>query len=224
MNGPLIHIMPTAAAQGASASDSGTRRRLVVAARRRFESFGYRRTGIAEIARDAGLAAGTVYRHFASKEEVFLEVMQRVNEDWLAAGRAALATPGTAPQRLRRLGAASLAFNQNNALLLAVLRRDSDILFAPLTEQLHEAFVRANVAMIAETVRDGIAEGTFRPVDPEHAAFVLFSAGNVLSLQSFYPYAEILPLFEDIVYDGLLVRAPAKRRSKPAKPKRRVRR
>ena len=32
--------------------------RILVASRERFESFGYRHTSIAEIARDAGIAAG----------------------------------------------------------------------------------------------------------------------------------------------------------------------
>jgi AcrR family transcriptional regulator len=204
----------------AAATDPATRERLVAAARRRFESFGYRRTGIAEIARDAGLAAGTVYRYFASKEDVFLEVMRRVNAEWLAAGRAALAGPGTAPERLRRLGAASVAFGRDNALLIALLRRDTELLFAPLTEQLHDDFVRANVAMIAEVVRDGVAEGTCRPVDPERAAFILFFAGNLLSVQGYHPYAELLPLFEEIIYQGLLVRETPGRPARGASARR----
>jgi AcrR family transcriptional regulator len=198
------------AALGAAipAADSATRERLIAAARKRFETFGYRRSAVAEIARDAGLAAGTVYRYFPKgKEELFLEVMRRQNEAWLAAARAAVAGPGTAVERLRRLGEASVGFNRDNALLLAVLRRDTEILYAPLEEQLYDDFVRANVAMIAEVVRDGVAEGTFRPVDPERAAFILFSAGNVLSMQGYHPYAELLPLFEDIVYEGLLARS-----------------
>jgi hypothetical protein len=97
-------------------------------------------------------------------------------------------------------------FNQDNALLLAILRRDTEIVCAPLAEQIYDEFVRANVAMISEVIRDGIAEGTFRSVDPERAAFILFSAGNVLSMQSHYPYFQLLPVFEEIFYEGLLVR------------------
>ena len=193
-----------APAQADAVADSGTRARILAAACRRFATFGYRRTGVAEIARDAGLAAGTVYRYFPGKEEVFVEVVRRVNEAWVAAGRAALAEPGTAPERLRRLGQASVQFNQDNALLLAILRRDTEIVCAPLADQIYEEHVRANVAMIAETIRAGIAEGTFRTVDPERAAFILFSAGNLLSMQEHYPYSELLPVFEAIIYEGLL--------------------
>jgi hypothetical protein len=141
-----------------------------------------------------------------------------VSEDWIAAGRTTLAEPGSAPARLRRLGLASVRFNQDNALLLAILRRDKDILFAPLEEQLYDEFVRANVVMIAEVIRDGIDEGTFQEVDPERAAYILFSAGNILSIQNHYPYSEILPLFEKILQEGLLAgRASAAPRTRGAR-------
>jgi len=198
--------------------DSGTRERLLAAAQRRFATFGYRRTGIGEIARDVGLAAGTVYRYFPGKEEIFLEVARRVNAAWLAAGRAALAGPGTAPERLRRLGQASVRFNQDNSLVLAILRRDTEIVHPPLADQVYDDSVRATVGMIADVIRDGIAEGTLRTVDPERAAFILFSAGNVLSMQGFHPYAELLPLFEEIIYEGLLARpAPSSPRAQRVK-------
>ena len=56
------------------------------------------------------------------------------------------------------------------------------------------------------SIRAGIAEGTFRDVDPERAAYILFSLGNALSMQTRHPYAELMPLFESIVYEGLLPR------------------
>ena len=186
--------------------DSVPRERIVTAARRRFETYGYRRTSIAEIARDAGIAVGTVYRYFAGKEAVFLAVVEDMNQRWLAESRRALEGPGTAPDRLQRLGAASIQFAADNALITAIAMRDTDIVFAPLLERVHEDMQRRNVAMIADVVRDGIREGTFCDVDPERAAYVLFVAGSMLSVQQSYPYAELMPTFETIVYQGLLKR------------------
>src|SRR5947208_508375 len=75
------------------------RERILAAAQRRFAAFGYRRTGIAEIAREAGVAAGTIYRYFESKEEVFRAVVGELHDAWLERAREALAGPGqvTAP-------------------------------------------------------------------------------------------------------------------------------
>lgn len=186
--------------------DAIPRQRVLAAARRRFETYGYRRTSIAEIARDAGIAVGTIYRYFPGKEAVFLAVVEDLNESWLAESRRALDGPGRAMDRLRALGAASIRFAAENALITAIVMRDTDIVFAPLLERVHGGMRRQNVAMIADVIREGIAQGSFRDIDPERAAYVLFMAGGTLSIQQHYPYAELMPVFEEIVYQGLLPR------------------
>jgi len=77
--------MPPAAP--AQAIDSRTRSRILAAATNRFAAFGYRRTGMAEIARQAGVAAGTLYRYFDSKEEIFRAVIRDLHDGWLARAR-----------------------------------------------------------------------------------------------------------------------------------------
>jgi AcrR family transcriptional regulator len=191
---------------GEDAPDRVPRRRILSAARPRFETYGYRRTSIAEIARDAGIAVGTVYRYFAGKEAVFLAVVEQLNDTWLEESRRALDGPGTAVERMRRLGAASIQFAAENALITAIAMRDSDIVFAPLLERLYDEMARQNVAMMADVIRDGIREGSFRDIDPERAAYVLFMAGGTLSIQQHHPYAELMPVFEEIVYQGLMPR------------------
>jgi TetR/AcrR family fatty acid metabolism transcriptional regulator len=190
----------------AVASDSRVRNRILAAAQERFADFGYRRTGIAEIARDAGVAPGTVYRYFENKEEVFRAVMRDGLHRWLDTARRVLAEPGTALERLARLGQVSVEFNQKNSLVHSVYRRDGEIIFAPLLEELHEELVRENVAMMASVIRDGIRDGTFADVDAEHAAFILFTGGDALSNQTHYRYDELLPLYTRIVMHGLMPR------------------
>src|SRR2546426_11677932 len=91
--------------QGAAkASDSPTRTRIMAAAEERFAAFGYRRTGIAEIARDAGVAPGTLYRYFENKEEVFRAVMREGLARWLETARRGLAAARAPRQRLAPLG------------------------------------------------------------------------------------------------------------------------
>jgi AcrR family transcriptional regulator len=190
----------------ASIDESPTRKRILAAAEQRFAAFGYRRTGIAEIARDAGVAPGTLYRYFENKEEIFRAVMRDGLASWLDTARRVLAQPGTAIERLERLAQASIEFNRENSLVNSVYRRDGEIIFAPLLEELHEHLITQNVAMIADVIRDGIREGTLRDVDPGCAAFILFTGGDVLSRQTHYPYQEILPLYSEIVMHGLLPR------------------
>src|SRR5256884_7926631 len=172
----------------AEANDSPTRARILAAAEERFAASGSGRTGIGETAADAAVAPGTLSRYFEKKEEIFRAVMREGLVRWLETARRVLAEPGTALDRLARLGQASVDYNRENALINSVYRRDGEIIFAPLLEELHEQLVTEKVAMIADVIRDGIREGTLRDVDPERAAFVLFTGGDALSRQSHYPY------------------------------------
>ena len=184
----------------------GSAARILEVARRRFENFGYRRTNVAEIADDAGVAAGTIYRHFENKEDLLRRVVEQSHAEWLVEARSILAGQGTAIERLMRLGQASVMFNSRHRLLGAVLERDREIIFAPLLDELHDRLLEENVAMMAEAIRAGVEDGSLRPVDPEKTAFILFVAGEALFDQRRVPYAEILPTFAEIAREGLFSR------------------
>lgn len=51
-----------------------TRRRLLLSGAREFVKNGFERTSISAIAKDAGVATGTVFFHFTSKEGLFQEI------------------------------------------------------------------------------------------------------------------------------------------------------
>ncbi len=74
-----------------------TRERLLAAARALIEEGGYGAASVAAIAERAGVAAGTLYRHFASKEELFVELFRAVCDREVEAMReAATAMPADA--------------------------------------------------------------------------------------------------------------------------------
>jgi AcrR family transcriptional regulator len=82
---------------------AGTRERLLNAARELIEEGGYGAASVLAIADRAGVAAGTLYRHFASKEDLFVEVFRSVCAREERAMRAAadqLSAQATARERL----------------------------------------------------------------------------------------------------------------------------
>jgi len=177
---------------------SPVRARIVDAALKRFEQFGFRRTGMAEIARDVGVAPGTLYRYFESKQDLFLTVVRTENRRWIERARAALAEPGTVMERLARLGAASVERYREHSLAASILQRDAEIIFAPLIDELYEEIMDETVGPMAAVIRQGIESGEAREVDPEKTAFIYFLAGQALFNQTRYPYQEILPLLVDL--------------------------
>ncbi len=66
-----------------------TRARLLQAAQELIEEGGYGAASVIAIAERAGVAAGTLYRHFSSKEELFVELFRTVCDREVRAMQAA---------------------------------------------------------------------------------------------------------------------------------------
>src|SRR5580693_5264913 len=99
-----------------------TRRALVEAAARIFNSAGYHGTDSNRIAREAGYAPGTFYVHFADKLAIFLAVYEGwVSTEW-ASVEAILKSGGTARAIRRRLSRAVLEHHRKWRTFRASLR------------------------------------------------------------------------------------------------------
>jgi AcrR family transcriptional regulator len=64
----------------ASSGTPPTRERLIAAAARLFHEQGYTATGVATILREADALSGSMYHHFAGKEELLIAVLERYRE------------------------------------------------------------------------------------------------------------------------------------------------
>lgn len=72
----------------------GRRRQLLDAAAARFDAAGYAATTMAEVATAAGLAKGTTYLYFRSKEALFLELLLEELGAWVEVAAAEVGEPG----------------------------------------------------------------------------------------------------------------------------------
>lgn len=61
---------------------SETRARILKVASGKFAHYGYLKTSLDEIARDARIAKGTIYYHFHDKEDLFLEAIHNKAEEF----------------------------------------------------------------------------------------------------------------------------------------------
>jgi AcrR family transcriptional regulator len=78
-----------------------TRSRAILAtASRLFAGKGYSQTTTAEIAREAGVAEGTLYHHFGSKDGIFLTLFDETMKGYLAGIKALLARKTTGRETL----------------------------------------------------------------------------------------------------------------------------
>ncbi len=150
------------------------RERLLATTDERLVSGGYAALQVADVARAAGVATGTVYRHFPSKTALVAAAFQRAIEPELAAVAQA-AAPGR--PAAERVAGGIEAFVRRAA---AAPKRAYALLAEPVDpkiEMLRHDYRFAYGGIFADALRDGIADGEIEPCDAE-----LFGAAIVGAL------------------------------------------
>ncbi len=162
----------TAATDREPLTDRGrrTREMVLAAARAVFEDQGFGATRMGDIAAAAGVAHGTVYTYFDTKESVLAAVVQEVIDDLLASLHAS-----SAPDPLERIRDANdryLVAYAEHARLLEVVEEASftDERFGAVLEQLRSTHVQRVAAAIAKLQREGEASAE---LDPHSSAAAL---------------------------------------------------
>src|SRR5690349_23139579 len=73
-----------------------------------FAGSGYFNSKVADVAREAGVADGTVYLYFKNKDDILVSIFNYYMEEAMAAGRASLAQISDPVEKLRRIVRAHL--------------------------------------------------------------------------------------------------------------------
>ena len=97
------------------------RARILDAAIKVFAERGFHSATVAEIARAAGVADGTIYLYFKGKDDLLLRLFDEKMTELLAEVKAAVAQERTAPDKLRRFIQLHLALVERNPDLASVL-------------------------------------------------------------------------------------------------------
>jgi AcrR family transcriptional regulator len=149
-----------------------TRKRLLRSARELIEEGGYGAASVVAIADRAGVASGTLYRHFPSKQELFVEVFRVVCAGEERAMRAAAEQMSSrpAPERLE-LVLATFAQRalRNPRLAWALIAEPVD----PLVDAERLAYRERYAQVIAEALRAGIEAGELPEQNVELTAAAL---------------------------------------------------
>src|SRR6266496_348819 len=151
-----------------------TRERIVTAARELIAEGGYVAAPIAAVADRAGVAVGTVYRHFPSKSDLFAEVFREASQHEVdAMAEAVHASSGAAAERIAA-GVEVFARRalRGRRLAWALLAEPVD----PAVEAERLVFRRAYADAFASSLSEGVADGFLPPQDPEFTAIALVGA------------------------------------------------
>ena len=141
-----------------------------------FAARGFFNAQVADVARAAGVAAGTVYLYFRGKDDLLVSIFDRTMKAAIAEGRrsvAGLADPRDRLREIARLHLDRLGRDRSLAVVVQVELRSS----TKFMEQFSASHVREYLGMIRETIAEGQASGVFRSeVNPTLAAKLVFGA------------------------------------------------
>jgi AcrR family transcriptional regulator len=165
-------------AEPRSARGARTREALVRGAREVFERDGFLDARIADIAAQAGVATGSFYSYFATKEDAFAAVMEEITDEMLHPQ--VREAPDAAAGPLAAIEAANRAYllaYRRNAKLMALMDQmftiDSE--FKRLRLERARRFARRNAASIRKLQADGMADTELDPVAAAYAMDAMVS-------------------------------------------------
>jgi TetR/AcrR family fatty acid metabolism transcriptional regulator len=172
--------MPQVTARRSAAPRTGAspdkRDALLKAATRVFASRGFFGAQVADVARAAGLAAGTVYLYFHNKDDLLVSIFERTMQVAIADAQAALESVPDPVERLRHLAhlhLGRLGRDRDLAIVFQVELRQS----TKFMERFSSTQLRDYLGIIRETIAAAQASGVFRAdVNPTLAAKIFFGA------------------------------------------------
>jgi len=176
-----IHSVTSIAARRtpslADRADKADKRDAILrAAIETFAARGFFNAQVADVARGAGVAAGTVYLYFRGKDDLLISIFERTMKEAIAAGRESVAARTTPLERLReiaRLHLERLGRDRDLAVVFQIELRQS----TKFMERFSATYLRQYLGIIRDVIAEGQAKGTFRKhINPTVAAKMFFGA------------------------------------------------
>jgi TetR/AcrR family fatty acid metabolism transcriptional regulator len=187
---------------------TGKRELILRAATRVFARNGYFNSKVADIAREAEVADGTVYLYFKSKEEILHSIFDQNMAEAIAAGRVLiekLKDPGEKLRRIAMLHLERLGADRDLAVVFQVELRGS----TKFMQEFSAAGFAEYLGLLRKTVEEGQRSGVFRKdLSAKLVSKVLFGAldemaTNWIISKRNYKLAPMAEVVMDVFLNGV---------------------
>jgi AcrR family transcriptional regulator len=176
-----------------------TRERLLTAAQELIEENGYAGASVVAIAERAGVASGTLYRHFSSKEEMFVELFRSVCDREVRAMRTAAEQMPEGSSHVDRLETVLATFARRALrrprLAWALIAEPVD----PLVDAERLAYRERYRELAAAALRAGIEAGEIPDQNVELTAAALVGGCGEALVGPLSPLAAAKPSVNEIL-------------------------
>ena len=184
------------------------RERILRHAEALFAEQGYNAVSIRDIAQATGLSHGAIYHHFASKEDLFGQLIEDSVRCLVEALRQAAGPPesGTTRERVHRLCQTFVELGVKRREMFMHIQRDLSHVDYERVQRVMRCVREDLVGEFDSVLRDGIVRGEVRELDTHTAAVALMGMLNT----TFHPATtgpaspdERLDFVIDLFFDGV---------------------
>lgn len=181
---------------------------ILRAATRVFARNGYFNSKVSDIAAEAGIADGTVYLYFKSKEEILHSIFDRAMEQFLSEAKEELGKLSEPEEKIRRIAQLHLEMlgaDRDSAIVFQVELRGS----TKFMEEFSAAGFAQYLDIIRKTFEEGQKTGAFRAeLNPTVCAKMLYGAldemtTNWILSKKTYQLAPMADLVLDVFFGGV---------------------
>lgn len=180
------------------------------AAIRVFSRKGFYKARAEEIAHEAGVAVGTIYNYFDTKEDILLSIFKGEFEERVRFYEKLQGSSLSIPEQIRRLLQEHFSLLKERAELAQVLLRERFNPGKGFKDRLGDLY-RGMLKRIEALIREGVEEGWVRPCHPRIVAHALFGVVESISAYGIlYPEEEVQRILQtapaelaDLIWNGL---------------------
>ena len=159
------------------------RRQILDAAVEVFAATGFHKSRVSDIAREAGVADGTIYLYFKSKDDVLISIFEEAMGEMIERAEAAIADLEDPLAQLNRLAVHHMENVEQNKTLAKVLQVELR-LSNTFMKEYQPKRLRQYMDIIGRIIEEGRRRGVIRrDVDPRIVRRAIFGALDEIAMQ-----------------------------------------
>ena len=166
-----------------------------------FSEYGFQKTTMEDVAGRLGMTKGNLYLYVKNKKDLYHKTVAHALEGWQSRVLEAVAAQTDVKEKFRVMCFKAVEYLAQDNLLRNLLVRDPEI-FPMFSDKDPFADINRNsIALIRSIVVQGIAEGVFRPVDPDRISDVVFMIYKMFIIRMYIRAEDnaLHDMFEDTV-------------------------
>lgn len=174
-----------------------------------FIRYGFKKTTVEDISRDAGIGKGTVYLHFKDKEEILAAVVLEICQDSLLRLQKTMSEASTATQALLNFFKCKCEIvNELNAKSEANWESINEAAKVPAVEKLRIDHISLERKLLEEVLAAGVKQGEFRLSNIQDVSLIIATTIDAIIASARSPggvefFEQRVGAFADILFQGI---------------------